>query len=233
MCTGVPSCFEKLKSFSSYGRQVTYHNRELSGAPNITLVSLLINQSQCFESKIFYWSLLLSVCLTVSCLGVSLLSSVSHPCLAPEGWGGGKRAESNFYALLVGFTIIFSKISRLQCKAAHGFSVILTKQIWCRQPSHQSPPRWRGSHCVLWSWPTTSSCLQSPAAQPHVQQALGRTRAANIWSSLLLQLALVLFDHLWSRVTRESGSKGQVGLVLDKSFENQKASPSQILRRQV
>lgn len=50
----VISYFEKPKSFYSHGRQITHQNTELSDAPNITLVSLLINQHQWFENKIFY-----------------------------------------------------------------------------------------------------------------------------------------------------------------------------------
>lgn len=50
----VISCLEKLKTFYSYRRQVTHQNTKLSDAPNITLVSLLINQGQQFENKVFY-----------------------------------------------------------------------------------------------------------------------------------------------------------------------------------
>lgn len=50
----VTSCLEKLKSFHFYGRQITHQTTALSDGPNITLVSLLINQGQRFKSKFVY-----------------------------------------------------------------------------------------------------------------------------------------------------------------------------------
>lgn len=89
----IPFLMSTEKQRASIPMEETHQDMELSDAPNITYVSLLINQSQWFESKIFYQNLLLSVCCVVQCLGMSPMSSVSHPCLAPEGFEGKQKGK--------------------------------------------------------------------------------------------------------------------------------------------
>lgn len=80
----VTSCLEKLRSFHFYGRQITHQTTALSDGPNITLVSLLINQGQRFKSKFVYQKWLFSQLLLQPSSYRSLLSGFSHPPLSSE-----------------------------------------------------------------------------------------------------------------------------------------------------